>query len=357
MEQNTKVKRPARRSPGQRKTISLSSNSDSVKQRTLFSDTELLTVIEPAIPGISLAGWVNQNQGQVSELIHRHGGILFRGFGVNGDKDFQQVIKIIPFEAVDASNFEESTPREQVMEGVYTTTSFPSEETISLHSDYTPSMILANKICFFCALPAMEKGETPFADNRSILKRIDKDVSDKFRRLGWTLVRNYGHGLGLSWQDTFFGKDKMAVERHCAEKKVQAQWRGKFLRTKQVRSAIYQHPITGEDCWFNHISFWHIANLSDNVRHTMLEQVGYEGMPFNTYYGDGSKIPDDIAHHLRDVLLAEKKTFTWQQGDVLLADNILTSHGREPFSGARTIRVALFDKFTRPTFNLNHAGG
>lgn len=333
-----------------RKAFSLSLGEDVIHHAPLFENSELITLVKPSTAGVDLSSWIALNQDFLLEKIHKHGGVLFRGFGLANDNDFQNFIGTLPFEPVDAANFEESTPRQKIADGIYTTTSFPCEEAIALHSDYTPSMILANKICFFCMLPSHTGGQTPFADNRKILQRLHPDVSDKFRKLGWTLVRNYGNGLGLSWEDTFNGQNKAEIERHCQEKQIDVSWSGKVMRTRQTRSAIMHHPITNEECWFNHISFWHVANLPDEVRETMLSQVGYEGLPFNTYYGDGSEISTEVAHHIRDVLLQEKKIFPWQQGDVLVADNILTSHGREPFSGDRVVRVSLFDKLIRPAF-------
>ena len=36
-------------------------------------------------------------------------------------------------------------------------------------------------------------------------------------------------------------------------------------------------------------------------------------------------------------------SFPWHRGDVLLVDNLLAAHGRNPFAGERKILVALGD--------------
>jgi alpha-ketoglutarate-dependent taurine dioxygenase len=40
-------------------------------------------------------------------------------------------------------------------------------------------------------------------------------------------------------------------------------------------------------------------------------------------------------------MAAEERTFDWQKGDVLLCDNYLVMHGRQPYSGHRQIVVAM----------------
>ena len=63
--------------------------------------------------------------------------------------------------------------------------------------------------------------------------------------------------------------------------------------------------------------------------------------PTNTYYGDGGAIPDEVTDHLRAVYRANSVRFDWQRDDVLIVDNMLTAHAREPFTGPRRIAVAM----------------
>jgi hypothetical protein len=95
------------------------------------------------------------------------------------------------------------------------------------------------------------------------------------------------------------------------------------------------------------MAFWHVANLDPTVGRLLLEEFGEEGLPYHTYYGDGSRIDDAVAHVVRDAYLQEKIVFPWQAGDVVLIDNILVAHGREPYQGARKILAALGEPYTR----------
>ena len=44
-------------------------------------------------------------------------------------------------------------------------------------------------------------------------------------------------------------------------------------------------------------------------------------------------------------LRAETVTFSWQRGDVLVLDHMLTAHGRRPFTGARRVLVAMGNSY------------
>jgi alpha-ketoglutarate-dependent taurine dioxygenase len=59
------------------------------------------------------------------------------------------------------------------------------------------------------------------------------------------------------------------------------------------------------------------------------------------YYGDGGRIDNATLASVREVLRAQRRTFRWQQGDLLVVDNVLVAHGRLPFDGLRRILVAM----------------
>jgi hypothetical protein len=94
---------------------------------------------------------------------------------------------------------------------------------------------------------------------------------------------------------------------------------------------------------FNHATFFHNSTIEPVVRETMLAELGEDGLPNNTCYGDGLPIERDVMEHLQSVYLLEKISFQWLAGDILMLDNLLTSHGREPFEGPRRVLVGMAD--------------
>jgi alpha-ketoglutarate-dependent taurine dioxygenase len=113
-----------------------------------------------------------------------------------------------------------------------------------------------------------------------------------------------------------------------------------------VRPAITQHPTTGEKVWFNHVAFWHVSSLPAEVREALLSVFSEDELPYNTYYGDGSPIEDSIVQEIREAYAEETIAFPWQKGDLLMLDNMLVAHGRNPFSGERKVIVAMAEPFT-----------
>lgn len=316
----------------------------------LFDDSTLLTVIEPAIEGINLPRWLKSNGDKVDALVKKHGAILFRGFNVSSDDDFKEVNASLPWTSVEPNSWENTAPRKRIKEGVYVASTVPSTQSIFLHSDHTQSVYFAEKLVFFCSMPPTSGGENPFADNRAIYRNLDQDVLESFERKGWLLIRNFHESLGVSFNDAFWGRTKNEVIDYCREHDIDFQINMGVPRTVQVRRAIVEHPETNEKVWFNHIGFWHQATLPEEVKRLMVEAVGENALPFDVRYGDGTVIPDEVALHIREVMASQQKLFGWQQGDLVVADNILTCHGRMPYAGERKVRIGLFNQSRRAPF-------
>ena len=66
-----------------------------------------------------------------------------------------------------------------------------------------------------------------------------------------------------------------------------------------------------------------------------------EDYPRNVCYGDGTPLEDSVVSEICDLYRQASVSFTWQEGDILMLDNMLTAHGRNPYSGPRIFVVAM----------------
>lgn len=307
-----------------------------------WSGRALPACVRANLPGADLAAWVRTNQETLNTLAHAGGGVLFRGFAMADVGEFGAVMTALSADVLGYG--ERSSPRSEVISGVYTSTDYPSDQPIVLHNEQSYTLDWPLRIVFFCQTPPDEGGRTPIADSRQVLARLSSDTAQKFERLGVLYTRNYLPGISLPWQQAFQTDRREEVEAHCAQADIEFEWVGsEQLRTRQVRPAIRVHPLTGARTWFNHALFFHVTSLQTEVCQGLREALDERDLPYNTYYGNGQSIKDDILAELRACYAAETTAFDWRQGDVLVLENMLVAHGREPFRGQRRILVGMSD--------------
>jgi alpha-ketoglutarate-dependent taurine dioxygenase len=301
-------------------------------------------LMSPAVEGVHLARWAAQNRPLLEQELQRCGAILFRGFGVEGVEGFEEVARAVSSRLLDYR--ERSSPRSELARGVYTSTDYPADQAIHFHNEQSYTHSWPMKLYFFCVRPADSGGATPIADGRHVLNLLDARLRDEFLRKRVMYVRNYGDGMGLTWQDAFQTTSKTTVEEYCRRVSIDFEWKdGERLRTRQVFDTIVTHPKTREEVWFEHAAFFHISNLAPDVRQALTAEFDEEDLPFNTYYGDGSAIKETSLAQIREAYAQTATRFDWQEGDILLIDNMLTAHSREPFNGPRKIAVAMAELY------------
>lgn len=277
---------------------------------------------------------------EVQAHLSKVGGILFRGFSVDSTEAFGRLVKSV---TPDLLGYEfRSTPRSHVNNRIYTSTEYPAHQHIPLHNENAYTTEWPMKIWFYCAQSAQEGGMTPIADSREVFNRMPAKVKDRFIEKKVMYVRNYGNGLDLPWQKVFNTSDRTEVDRFCKRAGIQQEWKEDGeLRTRHVCQAIAVHPQTKETVWFNQAHLFHVSNLEPAVRESLLEVVAEEDLPRQTYYGDGTPIEASVLDDIREVYRTVAVQFPWQDGDVMLLDNMLAAHGRTPFKGPRKVLVAM----------------
>lgn len=272
----------------------------------------------------------------IETLLVRYGAILFRGFRVSTAKDFDEFISGVSSDALFYG--ERSSPRHSVYKYIYTSTDHPRDKEIRQHSEQSYNKSFPRKIFFYCEKPSASGGATPLADARKIYQRIPEPIVRTFEARNYQYSRCFWQVMGTTWQTAFQTEAKDKVEAYCIENDIAFQWQeGDVLKTHQVRPVTAYHPVSGEACWFNHCAFFNVLSLDEDTQEVLELSFEPHELPNQTFYGDGEGIPPDVIRELQAAYDGERTEFTWVQGDVLMIDNILVTHGRRSFEGDRSI--------------------
>lgn len=301
----------------------------------------------PAGAGV-LTSWYSENEQYVQQKFSEHGAILFRGFKINTPAAFARLTRSLAPELLDC--LDDNGPRTRITSGIYTSTEYPAEYQLSMHSEYAYSHKFPARLFFGCVLEPGRGGETPLADNRKILQQLDPEIVSEFKHKKIKYLRNLhggGNGFGLSWQAAFQTTDRGKVEDYCRNMLIDYAWKPDGgLRLQNTFDSVITHPRTGEQVWFNQAPQFHPSDYPEQIYQSLLAsfQGREEDLPQTSCFGDDTPIPDQALRHIRETMFKQAAVFPWQEGDVVMLDNVLVCHGRMPFSGPRKILLAMTDK-------------
>jgi len=320
-----------------------------IEIENLEKEGQIVRLIRPSGKGLApfsqLEEYVREYAAMLDALLLETGAVLFRGFDVNDQAGFAR-IKDVLAGAAGFNYVDGNSPRTKLTRDIYTSTEYPKEYPISLHSELSYSRQWPSRIMFFCQTPPASGGETPVADCRLILKKLDPAVVAKFEQHGvkYTRYLRGSKGAGKSWMDTFETTDRQEIEKFCYENDIEFLWEGDSLFLSQWGHGVTQHPVTKEKIWFNQANQFHPSSLPSEVYQAlrMVNAKRVHKYPQYAFYGNGEEISEQHLKEITNVHFESAIRFPWQQGDLLLLDNMLMAHGRMPFEGPRKIYVSMF---------------
>ncbi len=316
-------------------------------------DSPLPLVVRPAAKDLDLVEWAAANKDAIESYLLRNGAILFREFRISGLEHFERLIAA----ACDPSLVDSylSRSRQPSRGRVYSSAEYPAHQCITLHNESSAARNWPMKLFFFVQRIGEKGGETPIADTRRIYEAIAPEIRECFVRKGLMYVRNYGAGFDLPWQEVFQTSSKAVVEDSCRKSQLEFEWIGEDqFRTRQRCNAVERHPRTGENVWFNQAHLFHVSRLPTEVREWLLAAFGEHNLPRNVYFADGTPIESAVLDEIIRVCEQQSIVYAWNEGDVLLLDNMLTAHGRKPFLGDRKVVVRIAEPH-QTMAELSHA--
>jgi len=99
--------------------------------------------------------------------------------------------------------------------------------------------------------------------------------------------------------------------------------------------------MTGRRCFFNQIAFLNEWTIAAEIREYLVDVYGADGLPFNTRFGTGEPLTEEMVELINGVYEAKTVREPWQAGDLMLVDNIRTAHSREAYEGPREVLVGM----------------
>ncbi|KOV56233.1 TauD/TfdA family dioxygenase [Streptomyces sp. MMG1121] len=284
--------------------------------------------------------WAAEYREALRAQVTEHGALVVRGLGL---RDTDQVGAVFArLAGALLTEREAFAPREAHGPGLYSSTPWPANQPMCMHHELSYPLQVPGLMLFACLTVPEEGGATAVADAEEVLRALPTGLTERFEREGWILTRAYNDEIGASLVESFGTHDHAEIERYCRANAIDFSWQPDgTLRTEQRRGAVVRHPLTDRRCWFNQIAFLNEWTLAPEVREYLVDVYGADGLPFNTRYGDGSPIGEDVVQLINSTYEAHTRRAPWQAGDLLLVDNIRTAHSREAFSGERQVLVGM----------------
>lgn len=313
-------------------------------QSEIADQVGLPVIIElPSLDGKAFIEFFHSNKAEIDAKLIKHGALKFRGVQIASVESFQEITNAISSKFL--SYIDGNSPRTKITGTVYTSTEYDNTQRITMHNELSYSAKWPGKLFFTCIQPSETGGETLLADSREILAQMNQSIVDEIRAKGVTYIRNLhgGMGMGPSWQDTFETKDASQVEQYCKEYRMDYEWlEDDMLKIRQHGKGIMPHRSTGEELWFNQLDQFHPLHIGEELLEALSTLYDSpDSFPMYVTFGDGQPIPDEMVQEIMTTIDKVIVSPVWQKNELLIVDNEMVSHGRNPFTGDRKVLVAM----------------
>jgi len=298
----------------------------------------------PAILRVEVSGdalgWAAEHRDALRAVVAEHGAVLVRGLGLRDASETAEVFRRL---ATTLMIEKEAFARRQVYaDGMYSSATWPANQPMCMHHELSYRLVVPSLLLFACLEAPASGGATAVSDSPTVLQALPTELIERFEREGWLLARSFNGEIGATLEEAFGTEDRGAIESYCRSNAIEFAWQPDGdLRTRQRRRAVVRHPMTGQRCFFNQIAFLNEWTIAPEIREYLVEVYGAEGLPFNTMFGNGELLTEEIVELINEVYEANTMREPWQPGDLMLVDNIRTAHSREAYQGPREILVGM----------------
>lgn len=318
----------------------------------LFMNNPSSTSSQPAVLTPSELGLVpgeplgESTRGRIDDALADHGSVLFRGYDLATDQDFDDFIKGFDLENFLYDDSFSNAVRRNRSARVFTANEAPPDVEIHLHHEMAQTLTFPTKLFFFCETAPTEGGATPICRSDIALKNLKANnpgFIDALKRKGvryrntMPASEDRASGQGRTWYQTLSVDSAQAAE----QKLTALGYRYRWLPGEELS---VQTPRLPAICSFNgspEVFFNQLVAAAAGWRDTADEAEA------RLVYGDDTLISPADLKLMINVCYDSVVDLDWQQGDVALIDNLKVMHGRRPYRGNRSVLAALCSPMSR----------
>ncbi|KXG54278.1 Taurine catabolism dioxygenase TauD/TfdA [Penicillium griseofulvum] len=297
---------------------------------------------------------LQEKDGILTKKLARHGTLLFRNLPIHNAEDFSKFAHAFGYKPHEIIGIVVDRPL--LAPNVAPANEAPKEVLIYSHNE-SPQVPHAPEYIFFYGHHAPSKGgESPISSSLELFNRAQQEIPEFIAELAekgvlskvtYRVEKQYEGGSTLKQA---FGKEiQDGDEEETKRRKVEAQiarygrgehttweWTGDGLVLTHRLPVIRTQPGTNLPTLFTGLAaYWKRTQFDNEARKKVTQQL----------FGDGTPIPDKYLAHLAKITDEIRVLHRWQEGDVLVYDNIIAQHGREPWQGEQSDRVIMASLF------------
>ncbi|OQE42128.1 hypothetical protein PENCOP_c004G02911 [Penicillium coprophilum] len=297
---------------------------------------------------------LQEKDGILTKKLSRHGTLLFRDLPIHNAEDFSKFAHAFGYKPHEIIGIVVDRPL--LAPNVAPANEAPKEVLIYSHNE-SPQVPHAPEYIFFYGHHAPSKGgESPISSSLELFNRAQQEIPEFITELAekgilskvtYRVEKQYEGGSTLKQA---FGKEiQDGDDEETKRRKIEAQitrygrgehttweWTDDGLVLTHRLPVIRTQPGTNLPTLFTGLAaYWKRTQFDTEARKKVTQQL----------FGDGTPIPDKYLAHLAKITDEIRVLHRWQEGDVLVYDNIIAQHGREPWQGEQSDRVIMASLF------------
>ncbi|CAI6338316.1 unnamed protein product [Periconia digitata] len=320
--------------------------------------------VQPALETVITSIKTLQAQdGILTQQLSQHGTLLFRGLPIHSADDFSQFAHAFGYSPHEIIGIVVDRPL--LAPNVAPANEAPKEVLIYNHNESPQVPHAPEYIFFYCHSAPQVGGETPISSSLELFARAKTEIPEFIEELAtkgiksrvtYKVEKQYDGGSTLkqAFGKTIEDGDEEKTRRQKVEEQIirygrgehttwEWQDNGETLILTHHLPAIRTHPATNLPTLFTGLAAYYKNFIdprsSNSGRRNITQQL----------YGDGSPIPNEYLKKLAEITDKIRVLHKWQQGDVLVYDNVISQHGRQPWGGKQDDRVVLASLWDGPT--------